>query len=162
LIVCKRYIKSSHSKLIMIKKEKALNYFRNKFNCSQSVLAVFATEFGLSEDDCLKIACAFGGGMGRQQHTCGAVTGALMVLGLKYGKSLNDPEEKKELTYSKTKKFFTEFKQLNGSTVCRDLLDGLDMNDPEDHKKIIDQKLFDIQCEKYVADAVNIVEKLVK
>jgi C_GCAxxG_C_C family probable redox protein len=146
----------------MKKEEKAVEYFRNKFNCSQSVLTVFCADYGLSEDDCLKIACAFGGGMGRQQHTCGAVTGALMVLGLKYGKALNDPEEKKQLTYSKTSEFFEEFNKLHGSTNCRDLLDGLDMTDPDDHKKIMDRKLFDIKCEKYVADAVSITEKLLK
>lgn len=146
----------------MNKEEKALEYFRNKFNCSQAVLTVFGTESGLQENDCLKIACAFGGGMGRQQHICGAVTGALMVLGLKYGKALSDPEEKKEFTNAKTQELFTEFRKLNGSVICSDLLDGLDMNDPEDHKKIIDQKLFDIRCEKYVRDAVTIVEKMIR
>ena len=146
----------------MSRQGKALKYFRNKFNCSQAVLTVFGSEYGISENDCLKIACAFGGGMGRQQHTCGAVTGAQMVLGLKYGKGLNDPEEKKEFTYSKTKEFFREFEKLHGSTVCRDLLNGLDMNDPEGHKKIIEQKLFDIKCERYVSDAISTVEKLVR
>jgi len=146
----------------MNKQEKAVKYFRNKFNCSQSVLAVFGSEHGISENDCLKIACAFGGGMGRQQYTCGAVTGALLVLGLKYGKALNDPEEKKDFTYLKTREFFKEFEKLHGSTVCRNLLNGLDMNDPEDHKKIINQKLFDIQCEEYVTDAVKIIGKIAR
>jgi C_GCAxxG_C_C family probable redox protein len=146
----------------MNRQETAIKYFRNKFNCSQSVLTVFGSEYGISENDCLKIACSFGGGMGRQQHTCGAVTGALMVLGLKYGKGQNDPEEKKEFTYSKTREFFREFEKLHGSTVCWDLLNGLDMNDPEDHKKIIEEKLFDINCEKYVTDAVTIIEGIVK
>jgi C_GCAxxG_C_C family probable redox protein len=146
----------------MKKSEKAVDYFRSKFNCSQAVLTVFGPEYGLSENDSLKIACAFGGGMGRQQHTCGAVTGALMVLGLKYGKALSDPEEKKQLTYSKTREFFDEFNKLNGTTNCRELLDNLDMTDPEDHKKIMELKLFDINCEKYVSDAVIITEKLLK
>jgi C_GCAxxG_C_C family probable redox protein len=144
----------------MKKSEKALEYFRNSYNCSQSVLTVFADEFRISEDDCLKISCAFGGGMGRQQYTCGAVTGALMVLGLKYGKALNDPEEKKQHTYAKTRELFVEFIKLNGSANCRELLEGLDMTDPGDHKKIIDRKLFDIKCEKCVADAVRIVERM--
>lgn len=145
----------------MKKEEKALNYFRNKFNCSQSVLTVFCEEFGLSEDDCLKVSCAFGGGMGRHQLTCGAVTGALMVLGLKYGKKLNDSDIKKLETYSKTREFFSEFEKIHGSTSCRELLNGYDMNDPEDHRKITEQRLFDINCEKYVADSVRIVEKLI-
>ena len=146
----------------MKKQEKAVEYFRNKFNCSQSVFAVFGPESGIPENDSLKVACAFGGGMGRQQLTCGAVTGALMAIGMKYGKALNDPEEKKQLTYARTREFFGEFKKLHGSVNCRDLLNGLDMNDPEDHKKITDLKLFDIQCEKYVSDAVTITEKLIK
>ena len=146
----------------MDKTKEALEYFRNKFNCSQSVLTPFGTEFHLSADECLKIATAFGGGMGRQQQTCGAVTGALMAIGLKYGKGINDDEAKKQLTYSKTREFFEEFIKIHGSTNCRELLDGLDMTDPEGHKKIIERNLFELKCEKYVADAVKITEKLLK
>jgi C_GCAxxG_C_C family probable redox protein len=146
----------------MKKSNKAVEYFREKFNCSQSVLAVFGIDYGLSENDSLKVACAFGGGMGRQQKTCGAVTGALMAIGLKYGKGINDTEEKKQLTYSKTREFFEEFIKIHGSTNCRELLDGLNMSDPEDHKKIMDRNLFEVKCEKYVADAVIITEKLIK
>jgi len=144
----------------MNKQQKAIEYHRNKFNCSQAVFAVMGTDLGLSEDDCLKVACAFGGGMGRLQYTCGAVAGALMALGLKYGSAINDPEEKKLLTYAKTKEFFNEFEKLHGSTNCRELLKGLNLNDPDDFKKIKDQNLFEILCEKYIVDAINIVEKL--
>jgi C_GCAxxG_C_C family probable redox protein len=144
----------------MTKQQKAIEYHRNKFNCSQAVFAVMGTDFGLSEDDCLKVACAFGGGMGRLQYTCGAVAGALMALGLKYGMALNDPEEKKLLTYAKTKEFFSEFEKLHGSINCKELLNGLNMNDPADFKKIKDQNLFEIRCEQYIVDAINIVEKL--
>ena len=144
----------------MTKQQKAIEYHRNKFNCSQAVFAVMGTDFGLSEDDCLKVACAFGGGMGRLQYTCGAVAGALMALGLKYGMALNDPEEKKLLTYAKTKEFLNEFEKLHGSTNCKELLNGLNLNDPDDIKKIKDQNLFEIRCEKYIVDAINIAEKL--
>ena len=146
----------------MKKSDKAVEYFRDKFNCSQSVLTVFSSDYGLSENDSLKVACAFGGGMGRQQLTCGAVTGALMALGLKYGKGIGDPEENKQVTYSKTREFFEEFIKIHGSANCRELLDGLNMSDPEDHKKIVDRNLFVIKCERYVVDAVNITEKLIK
>jgi len=144
----------------MDKSDRAKEYFRNKFNCSQSVFTVFGTEYGLSENNCLKIGCAFGAGMGRQQLTCGAVTGALMVLGLKYGKAMGDPDEKKQLTYEKTREFFNEFVRIHGTPSCRELLRGLDINDPHDHQKIVDQGLFETLCEKYVTDAVRIVEKI--
>jgi C_GCAxxG_C_C family probable redox protein len=144
----------------MDRSEKAIEYFRGKFNCSQSVFTVFGTEHGLSENDCLKISCAFGAGMGRQQFMCGAVTGALMALGMKYGKAMGDDDEKKQITYEKTREFFSEFIRMNGTTSCRELLRGLDINDPVDHQKIIDQGLFDTLCGKYVTDSVRIVEKL--
>jgi C_GCAxxG_C_C family probable redox protein len=144
----------------MNKNEKALQYFNNNFNCSQAVLAAFGQDFGISEDNCLKIACAFGAGMGRQQKTCGAVTGALMVLGLKYGKALKDEDLKKVNTYSKTTEFLNSFEKENSSTVCLELLDGLDMKTEEGMKKIKELNLFKIRCDKYVSDAVKITEKM--
>ena len=146
----------------MKKADKAINYFRNKYNCSQAVFTVFGTDYGLPENECLKVACAFGGGMGRQQYTCGAIMGALMALGLECGKGLNDSEEKKQLTYSKTRELFAEFNKLHGTTNCRELLNGLDFNNCEDLKKILEQRLFDIKCEKFVADSVIIVEKIME
>lgn len=145
----------------MERSEKALEYFDTDFNCSQSVLVAFAKDLGLSEDEALKVATAFGGGMGRQQLTCGAVTGAAMALGLKYGKGLNDSNDKKQLTYDKTIELFNEFTGLNGSTGCRKLLNDLDMTDEKDHKMIVEKNLFHTNCRKYVADAVTITEKLI-
>jgi C_GCAxxG_C_C family probable redox protein len=146
----------------MIKKDQAIHYFKNQFNCSQSVFTAFAPDFGISPDESLKIACAFGGGMGRQQLTCGAVTGALMALGLKYGKGLHDDENRKKKTYDKCVEFMNEFIKENGSVNCRELLDGLDMKNPDDHKVITEQAMFETRCRKYVADAVEIAEKLME
>ena len=144
----------------MDRSEKALSYFDNKFNCSQSVLTAFAEELGLTEDESLRIATAFGGGMGRQQHTCGAVTGAAMALGLKYGKGKNDSDDKKMLTYDKTVELFEEFTRLNGSTSCRTLLNDLDMRNENELSLINEQNLFHTNCRKYVADAVKLIEKI--
>jgi C_GCAxxG_C_C family probable redox protein len=146
----------------MTKKDQAISYFKNQFNCSQSVFTTFAPEFGISADESLKIACGFGGGMGRQQLTCGAVTGALMALGLKYGKGLHDDESKKNETYAKCAEFMKEFIKENGSVNCRELLGGLDMRNPDDYKIIEEESLFATHCTKYVKDAVEIVEKLMK
>jgi len=141
---------------------KALEYFDNKFNCSQAVLTAFADELGLTEDQSLRVATAFGGGMGRQQHTCGAVTGAAMVLGLKFGKAKNDHEDKKQDTYQKTVEFFDEFASIHGSTVCRHLLNDLDMRNADDLQKINEQGLFHTNCRKYVTDAVLLIEKIIE
>ncbi len=145
----------------MNKSEKALEIFDNSYNCAQSVLTVFATDMGITKDESLRIASAFGGGMGKQQHTCGAVTGAAMVLGLKFGKGENDEDSKKQFTYDKTVEFFNEFSKLNGSTNCRKLLNDLDMNNENDRQKIMEQDLFHNSCRKYVADAVEITERMI-
>ncbi len=143
----------------MDRSEKALFYFDNHFNCAQSVLVVFAEEAGFSEDEALRIATAFGGGIGRQQFTCGAVTGAAMALGLRFGKGKEDHEDKKKLTYEKTVELFDEFIQKNGTANCRELLNGLDLN--TEHDAIVEQNLFHTHCRKYIADAVKITGKLI-
>ena len=117
---------------------------------------------GLTEDQCLKIGCAFGGGMARNQFTCGAVTGALMVIGLIDGRGVNDDISKKEITYRKTNGFLAEFTRNHGSVVCKELLQGLNLNDPGDLKKIGELGLFPTACSKYVGDAVVILEHLME
>ena len=146
----------------MTRSENAEFYFTDTFNCSQAVLASFGQDYGLTEDQCLKISCAFGGGMGRRQMTCGAVTGALMVIGLHFGRGAEDPYSQSGIAYENTKVFFREFIKSNGSINCKELLQGLDMNDPEDQKKIEELELFRANCVKYVRDAVEITEKLIQ
>jgi C_GCAxxG_C_C family probable redox protein len=144
----------------MTRKETATRYFSDGFSCSQAVFTVFGKDAGLTEDQCLKTGTAFGGGMARQQMTCGAVTGALMALGLIYGRGVNDDETKKEITYEKTNEFFTEFRRRNTSLNCRELLRGLSFSDPDELKKIQELNLFSTSCVKYIGDAVEIVERL--
>lgn len=146
----------------MTRKEDAELYFAVGFNCSQAVFTVFGKESGLTEDQCLKIGCAFGGGIARNQLTCGALTGALLVIGLFHGKGLNEDNSQKELTYRKSNEFLDEFKKINGSFVCKELLQGLNMNHPDELKKINELGLFQTSCNKYVGDAVMILEKLLK
>ena len=146
----------------MTRTEIASHYFSNTFNCSQSVVTAFGKDFNLSEDLCLKIACAFGGGMARTQTTCGAVTGALIVIGLAFGRGAQDPYSHTENTYAKAKDLFHAFILRNGSLNCKELLLGLDMNDKEDKKKIQQAGLFKTSCMKYVRDAVEITEGMIE
>ena len=145
----------------MSKAKQAAAYFSNSYNCSQSVFTPFGTELEIPEDHCLKVACAFGGGMGRQQLTCGAVTGAMMALGLHFGKGIGDDDVKKNETYAKTLALFRNFVAKHGTVNCRELMNGLDMNDPEDKKKIGELNLFKNHCTGYVMDAVAIAEELI-
>ena len=106
--------------------------FKSGFNCSQSVLSAFAEDFGLSRDSCLRLASPFGSGIARMQETCGAVTGALMAIGLKYGKGENGTEDDKTIAYRQSQFLVNEFKKRNTTICCRQLLDGYDMNSPQE------------------------------
>ena len=136
----------------------AQSRFAGGFNCSQAVFSAFADNFGLDENTTLKIASSFGGGMGRMAETCGAVTGAMMVLGLEFGAASPD-REAKERVYTKVREFADRFKARNSSLVCRDLI-GCDIGTPEGHQVARERSLFATICPTIVRDAVEILEEM--
>lgn len=140
------------------KVEKALSYFSNNYNCSQAVFTTFAVEMGIDEELALKLATEFGGGA-RSGQICGAVSGALMVLGLKYGHCHSDNQEEKSRAYNLAVEFNKRFSKKNNSIVCKDLL-GYDLTVPDEMAVIKEKKLFKTVCPKMVADAVEILEQL--
>jgi C_GCAxxG_C_C family probable redox protein len=140
------------------KSEQAVQLFRNGFNCSQSVLAVFCEKYGLSSELALKAACGFGGGM-RCGEICGAVSGAVLVIGLKYGQYSADDQESKKTCYSETVKFTSLFKETNGSIICHDLL-GCDISTEKGMKEAQSKGLFTTTCIDMVVSAVNLLESL--
>jgi len=143
------------------KREQSVKTFKNGYNCAQSVLSVFAKDLGINKDTSLKLASPFGSGIARMQETCGAVIGALMVIGLKYGKGETGTEEDKIKAYDLSNQFMTEFKKNYGTVCCRELLEGVNMNTPEGMAKIKELDWFQVRCAKYVQDAVSITEKIV-
>lgn len=143
----------------MNKAEEAVACFNEGFCCSQAVLSTHAPMFDLDRNTALKIATSFCGGMGHMGETCGAVTGALMVIGLKHGRTEAEDEETKERAYDLVREFVKEFESRNGSTRCRDLL-GIDIGTPEGLNLIREKNLFDTLCTKLVRDAVEIIEKI--
>jgi C_GCAxxG_C_C family probable redox protein len=145
----------------MSKAEDALACFNSGFSCSQALLSTYCEDFGMGREDALKVSCAFGAGMGRIAETCGAVTGAFMVLGLKYGKFKADDEASKEKTYALVGEFARQFKARNGTIVCKELL-GADMSTPEGMKYAKEHKLASKLCPKFVRDASEIVEEMLE
>ncbi len=123
-------------------------------NCSQAVFSAFSEQYGLDAKTARKTAAAFGGGLGRTQGICGAVSGALMVIGLKYYSDENSSETK-NLCYQKARDFMEAFVAKRGSAVCRDLL-GTDLDEA---KK---QNLFATVCPDAVSTAAEILEDLIK
>lgn len=101
--------------------EKASHYFRQGFNCAQSVFAAFAAEMGLPEDAALRLPSAFGAGLGRMRGTCGAFAGLALVAGFKHGNLTGDPADKERI-FALTRQLADEFRVEFGSLQCRDLL----------------------------------------
>ena len=132
--------------------EEAVQLFEDGYMCSQAALAVFCEEFGLSREQAFKISISFGSGM-RKGEVCGACTGAIMALGLKYGENKSKSDEM-------CVKFLDSFKKENGSYICRDLLD-CDIRTEEGIKYAIDNNLFKEICPKMVESAAKIAQELI-
>jgi C_GCAxxG_C_C family probable redox protein len=138
----------------------AAETFKNGFNCSQSVLSVFAEDVGLTKDCCFRVASPFGSGIARMQETCGAITGALMVIGLRYGKGEHGLEADKANAYKISQQLIAKFKEKHKSINCLELLDNLNINTPEGMAEIQKRELFRCSCTKYVQDAVELAESI--
>lgn len=145
--------------MILTRADEAEAVFSEGFACSQAVCSAFAQDFGIDRDAALRLSCALGGGMAHTGNTCGAVTGALMVIGMKYGMTEADALEAKAKTYAVANEFITEFLRRNHSINCTDLL-GHNLSDPKELAAAREQAIFRTKCPRYVHDAGEILEKL--
>jgi C_GCAxxG_C_C family probable redox protein len=139
----------------------AVNMFMEGYNCAQSVLAGCGRDYGLPRDTAVKVAQAFGGGVARTGNLCGAVTGALMVIGLK--RAVKDPKdaEARDAAYRLAKEFIARFQARHGATLCRDLL-GCDLSTDEGLRHAHETGLTRTTCPKFIRDAVAILEDLLR
>ncbi|HOD01818.1 MAG: putative redox-active protein (C_GCAxxG_C_C) [Firmicutes bacterium ADurb.Bin300] len=137
--------------------EKAKEYFREGYNCSQSVLLTFSKEIGLDDDIALKLASSFGAGMGRLREVCGAVTAMFMIAGLSSGYTGAGDARVKTQHYQLIQELAGKFKEKNGSIVCGELLGlkpGPDSPIPESRTKEYYKKR---PCVELVGDAAEII-----
>lgn len=143
-----------------LKNEKeVLEKFREGFDCSQIVLASVCDKLNLSDEDALKVAACFGGGMWHGQ-TCGCVVGSLMALGMKYATTKpNDKEGKDKLLQLKAQ-FEEKFCEKHGSCLCKEIL-GYDLSKEDEMAKIMEEKLLETKCPKVVLDACDILEEMI-
>jgi C_GCAxxG_C_C family probable redox protein len=141
------------------KAKEANNQFEKGFSCAPSVLSTYSEQFGLGEELALKIACGFGGGIGRTGRTCGAVTGAVMVIGLKHGQADVADEESRQETHKLVKKFIDRFIELHGSVECRELI-GYDLSNPAEFESARASSDVERKCRGFVHDAAHILENV--
>jgi C_GCAxxG_C_C family probable redox protein len=136
--------------------EQALNGFGTGVDCSQAVFGELAPHLGIDRETALKIAAPFGGGMWNGE-TCGAVVGALMAIGLKYGQGDAPDQEAKQAMLAKAAAFRQQFAGKYGSCVCREIL-GYKI--PEEMDKIMEENKFGNVCCHVVVDACEICAKV--
>jgi C_GCAxxG_C_C family probable redox protein len=141
------------------KEEKAIESFRSGLNCSQSVVSAYTEEMNFDRNLALSISCGFGGGMGRLQETCGAATGAFMVMGIHYCRKYSDNKDRKETTYAAIQKFSKEFTVLHGTMNCMELI-NVDLKSEDGHRLLKESNLSENVCEKCILDSLKITEDI--
>ena len=127
-------------------------------DCSQVVTGAFAEKMGMTEGQARKVSSCFGGGM-MCGETCGAMTGALMVIGMVYGHSREGDQSQKEIMAAKTGEFKKLFGEKYSSCICRELL-GHDISKPGEMEKVLEKGLMFDFCPRVVEDTIDILEKI--
>jgi C_GCAxxG_C_C family probable redox protein len=140
--------------------EQTVACFKKGLNCAQAMLSTYGPQFGLKSEEAIRIARAFGSGMGMGE-TCGAVTGALMVIGLKHARPEGSSLFSKEKTEDIAREFVARFKAKNGTTECRELL-GCDVSTHEGLRMAKKERHFKTRCPKFVQDAAEILEEILE
>ena len=139
------------------KAEIAVEDYQGNVNCAQSVLAVFAQDYGLDQATALRLGAGLGGGC-HSGEICGALSAGSAVVGLNCGNTARDPDRYANCQ-RKTREFLTNFREKYGAVTCRDLL-GFDISLPGGRERAIELNLFETRCKDIVRSAVDILEGL--
>lgn len=138
----------------------AVDKFIDEYACSQAILSEYCEQYGLDQNIALKLASGFAGGM-RMGKTCGAVTGAYMVLGLNFGDSNCNRMEGRKNVYKAVCEFTKQFRDIYGSVECADLL-GHDISTKQGMQIVKEQNLFQTICPKFVKTSADLLEQLIE
>lgn len=142
---------------IMINESKALakKYFSGQYNCSQSTMKAILVGMDIDFDQIIPLAAGLGAGVAHEGNACGAVTGAILALGVIESKTHKDPLEQKDAAYATGEEFVRRFKEKHGTILC-DQLTGILMTDIIARKVANDDGTFAKKCPSFVSDAVQI------
>jgi C_GCAxxG_C_C family probable redox protein len=141
---------------IVSKVDDAVVCFEEGCSCAQAIFSTYSEDLGIDRSTAMKISAGFGGGMGRMAGTCGAVTGAFMILGLRLG---GEDAEARERAYQAVQEFAKRFESRHDSLVCKELMD-CDISTPEGIQAMKEQKLRSNICAGLVRDAAEILEAM--
>jgi C_GCAxxG_C_C family probable redox protein len=144
----------------MKKPELASEYMKKGYNCAQSVIKAYAGDVGMNEEDAIKMASVLGGGIGRTGHICGAVSGAALVIGMKFGSTDNTDKHSKDKAYQKANELLEKFAAQNKSVLCKELL-GYDIKTKEGLKQARKSGVMVQKCPLFVSAAAKILEGVI-
>jgi len=141
--------------------EQAVAFYNQGYTCSQSILASFAARYNLQQNLAFRIGESFGAGTSCTGDMCGAVTGAIMVLGLQYGSALSNDGAARSYTYQRVQELIQRFRVIHGSIQCTDLL-GYNLSDPQQLQTVWEKGLFMQLCPILVRDAAQILLEMIE
>jgi len=141
----------------------ALKYHMEGYNCAESVLLVFLDNWGkyFKLGVTSSAATAFGGGMGRMGHICGALSGGLIVIGLAVGRTEAKDDEGKQKAYSAARELFKRFEERWGALTCREITQ-CDLSTQEGFNKYRELKLQETKCGPIVKETTRILKRIIK
>ncbi len=139
----------------------AVACFQEEFLCSQAILSTFCQQFGLGRDTALKLTEGFGAGMAGLGMTCGAVTGAFMVIGLKHGRTEASDKESKFRTAELIREFTKRFTARQDSIICKEIL-GYEIDTAEKVRIVRDKGLFETICPQAIRHSAEILEEILQ
>jgi C_GCAxxG_C_C family probable redox protein len=138
--------------------DEAVDCFCRGAACSQAILGTYGPALGLPREQAMKLASGFAGGM-RLGETCGAVTGAFMLLGLKYAADNCDQRDKRENIYAVIRQFTDQFRKRDHSIVCKELI-GCDISTPQGAQEALQKGVYRQICPDLVRHAAEIIEQM--
>lgn len=144
----------------MNKSELASEYMKKGYNCAQAVIKAYAGDVGMNEEDAVKMASVLGGGVGRTGHICGAVSGATLIIGMKFGSTDNTNIHSRDKAYQKAKELLEKFATQNKSVSCKELL-GYDISTNDGLKQARESGVMVQKCPLFVSSAAKILESII-
>lgn len=144
----------------MKKKQKiALEAFYNGHNCAQSIVVAYSKVLNFDVDQALNMMLGFGGGMGKLQQTCGAVTASYMLIGIHQASVIADKAKRKESVQNLVQEFHKRFIRINHTDQCSDLI-KVDLNSVKGNEDFYKYELKDKVCTKCLTSSIEILDGL--
>ncbi len=153
---------STESDIMKTRIETASERFLSGYNCAQSVLEAYSDVLNLPKDTALRLASGLGAGLARRGEMCGAVTGGILALGLKFGRGEREDRSANERTYARTQELIAAFEQRHGTCQCRALLRGCDLRTEDGQRRFREQDLLHKTCLPCVRSVVEFLAPLLE